>query len=237
MMDKSADAVPLEFLLVSSDHKTLKIVQTAINQLRANLGCTTTTDAARNYLGSHKVDGVILDIADDSALDLIAAIRHGTNHRAFIFACVGEKASTTEGLKIGANVVLRKPLSQEAILSNIRTFKGIILAERRRFFRHTVTLPISLVVDNNESGGMVEDISEAGMAIRLSRSLAVATAVGFSFNLPFGPRIQGHAKVAWSNRDGLTGLEYLFMEDEGKQKLQSWLSSRRGTGRQDVSRR
>ena len=108
----------LEFLLVTAEYTILKTVTAGLKQFKANIGCMTTMDAARDYVGRRKVDGIFLDLQVESALDLITAIREGTSNRfAVIFACVGDRLESKAALRAGANVSLQKPLVLENISS------------------------------------------------------------------------------------------------------------------------
>lgn len=226
-MGLSTAIVPLEFLLVSSDHSTLKDVTAAVSNVGVNLGCTTTPQGARDYIGRHKVDGLILDLEVGTALDVINSVRGGNaNRRAFIFACVANKTDSAAALKGGANALLERPLTQASISSGIRAFKGIIVCERRHYFRHAVMVPVVLLAGDAKHRAIMENISEGGMAVRLPRTLATSTHVDFSFELPFGPRIPGTGRVAWSNREGLMGVEFLVMDPGARKILLSWLRDR-----------
>ena len=220
-------AIALQFLLVSDDHSSLKIVQTALDSLGSNMTCSTSGGAALVYLSSHRVDGIILDLPLPSALDVIATIRRtGANRRAFVFLCLPEGRDPGEALQGGANVVLRKPLDAAAIVASIKTFRGIMESERRRYFRHHVTIPVSFVVDGSTQRAMMENLSEGGMAVTMRNPLARSSSVEFSFELPFGPRVAGQAQVMWMNDAGIMGLEFRLFHGSSREHLVDWLKNK-----------
>ncbi|HEY1800588.1 MAG TPA: PilZ domain-containing protein [Terriglobales bacterium] len=220
-------AVALQFLLVSDDHSTLKIVQTAFDSLGSNMTCSTSGGAALVYLSSHRVDGIILDLALSPALDVIASIRRtAANRRAFVFVCLPQGHEPAEALKGGANVVLRKPLDPVAIASSVKTFRGIMESERRRYFRHHVTIPVSLVVNAVNQRAMMENLSEGGMAVTMRNPLARSSSVEFSFELPFGPRVAGQTQVMWMNEAGMLGMEFRLFHGSSREHLVNWLKNK-----------
>ncbi len=220
--------IALEFLLVSADSSTLKTVKSAVSELGSNLNCSTTAQAAGLYLTSHRLDGAILDLDVRAAGDLIAAIRRGgSSRRAFIFVCVKPGEDTAAVLKLGANAVLLKPLAPETIAANIRSFQPTMAAERRRYFRHQVTIPVSLTVQGVEHSAMIDNLSQGGMAALLAKPFDLSLPVGFSFELPFGPRIYGNAQAAWANdQQGLMGFEFRTLHGESGEQLADWLTQR-----------
>lgn len=219
-------AVALQFLLVSDDHSTLKIVQSALESLGSNMTCSTSGGAALVYLSSHRVDGVILDLPLSPALDVIATIRRaGANRRAFVFVC-STPGHEPEALKGGANVVWPKPLDSAAIAASVKTFHGIMESERRRYFRHHVTIPVSFVVDAATQRAMMENLSEGGMAVTMRTPLARSSSVEFSFELPFGPRVAGQAQVMWMNDAGMMGLEFRLFHASSREHLVNWLKNK-----------
>lgn len=223
----STAVVALQFLLVSDNHATLKIVKSALDGLGSGMNCSTSSGAARVYLSSHRVDGIIIDLPLDSAVDLIAAIRQtGANRRAFIFACHDNADASAEALKSGANALLRKPLEAEAIAASIKTFKGIMESERRRYFRYHVTIPVTMVSDGATVRAMMDNLSEGGMALSLKNPLERSSMVDFSFELPFGPRVAGQGQVMWANEKGLMGLEFRLLHEQSREHLVGWLKTK-----------
>ena len=223
----STAAVALQFLLVSDDHSTLKKVQAALDTLGSSMSFSTSAGAARVYLSSHRVDGIILDIPLPSASELIATIRQaGTNRRAFVFVCIGEGQMPSEALKGGANVLLHKPLDPDLIASSIKPFYGIMDAERRRYFRFQVTIPVTLSLNTYSHRAMVENLSEGGMAVSARTPLERSALVEFGFELPFGPRVAGNAQVMWTNDKGIMGLEFRLLHDQSREHLSNWLKNK-----------
>jgi len=216
-------AVTLEFLLVSGESSTQSAVQTALKDVGGAVECKTSADAARDYIKTHKFDSVILDVDIKSALEIIAHMRHSKNARAFAFVCVSNEAESAVALKCGANALLTKPLSVESISSTVGSFRSIIASERRRYQRHDVTLPVVIGFNESTYQGIVENISQGGMAVRLPCLLPTSSLVEFSFDLESGATIEGCAQVKWAKGDVVAGLEFRELPVKSKEELAAWL--------------
>lgn len=222
-MPVASPALTLEFLLVASEPITVNAVQIALSEVGVSFECAPSLDAARDLVTSRKVDGVILDVDIKTALDLIARMRRSKNARAFAFVCVKNDAEEAVALKGGANALLTKPLSAAAIAAKIGSFKSIIASERRRYRRHDVTLPVVITLAEIAYPGIVENISQGGMAVRMPCILPPASTVEFSFDLQSGISIEGSAQLRWASQDGLSGMEFRVLPPRCKDDLMNWL--------------
>lgn len=222
-MPVETPAFTLEFLLVTSEPFTVNSVQAALNKVGAALDCAPSAEAARDLIASRKVDGVILDVEIKTALELISRMRRSKNARAFAFVCVKNDAEEAVAIKGGATALLTKPLDVEAIAAKIGSFKSIIASERRRYRRHDVTLPVVITLAEIAYPGIVENISQGGMAVRMPCLLPASSTVEFSFDLESGTSIEGSAQLRWASQDGLSGMEFRVLPPRSKDDLMNWL--------------
>ena len=194
-MQVDTPALTLEFLLVSSESSTVSSAQAALPLIGGMVACgAPSADAARELITTRKVDGVILDVDIKNALDLISRMRRSKNARAFAFVCVRNDAEEAVALKGGANAILTKPLSVKTVSSQVGSFRSIIASERRRYQRHDVTLPVVITHGDIAYPGIVENVSQGGMAVRLPCLLPGGSPVEFSFDMESGITVEGSAQ-------------------------------------------
>jgi response regulator RpfG family c-di-GMP phosphodiesterase len=222
-MPVDTSAVTLEFLLVSGESATQNAFQSALKEVGGAVECKNSTDSARDYISTHKVDSVILDVNIKSALEIITQMRRSKNARAFAFVCVKNDAESAVALKGGANAILTKPLSVSAISAHVSSFRSIIESERRRYRRHDVTFPALLIFNEQTYQGIVENLSQGGMAVRLPCVFPDSALVDFSFDLDSGASVEGTAHMRWANREGIMGMEFRSLSPESRNELTSWL--------------
>lgn len=222
-MHVESPTITFKFLLVSNESSAQEAVHEALSAVGGTVESATSIEAARDLITSHRVDGVILDVDIKSALDLISRMRHSKNARAFAFVCVRNDAEEAVALKGGANALLGKPLTVDSVSATVRSFKSIMASERRRYQRHDVTLPVVIALSENTYQGIIENISQGGMAVRLPCLLPESSVVEFSFELGNGVAIEGNAQLRWANPHGLVGMEFRSLPPQSREWLTSWL--------------
>ena len=217
----------LEFVLVSSDYATMQAVSKAVKKYGAKFVLVPTAHEARECLNRRKIDGVFVDMEVPGALGLIESTRKGTsNSKSVIFACLVNAKESTQILALGANFLLRKPLSEEAVAMHITISKELLLREQRRYFRHPVNLPVTLKDGELEQQARITNLSGGGLAVRTLKSLKHGAVLDLAFELSLGMRISARGQVAWVNSEGMAGIMLQTLRGKGREQLDAWLAAR-----------
>jgi len=217
----------LEFVLVSSDYALMQAVAKAVKKYGAKFVLVPTAHEARECLNRRKIDGVFVDMEVPGALGLIESTRKGTsNGRAVIFACLVNAKESTQILAVGANFLLRKPLTEDGVAMHITISKELLLREQRRYFRHPVNLPVTLKEGEFEQQARITNLSGGGMAIRAVKPLKHGAVLDFAFELSMGVRISARGQVAWVNSEGVAGIIVQALRGKGSEQLGAWLTAR-----------
>jgi len=212
----------LEFVVVSSDYATATAVSRGVKKYGAKFRLSPTADSARDCLSRRKIDGVFVDLEVPGALGLIAAVRKGTsNSKAVIFACVQNSKESTVTLSAGANFLLLKPVTAESVALHITIAKELLERERRCYFRHSVNLPALLRDGDGEQRARMTNLSEAGMAVRVTKPVKHSAVI--EFELSFGAAVSGKGRVAWTSKEGLAGILIQSLHGKGRERLEAWL--------------
>ena len=224
-------AFDLEFVLLSNEYATMNAVSGGVKKYGAKFTLVPTPEAARDCLSRRKVDGIFVDVAVGGALELIESIRRGTsNCRGVIFACILSTKECTATLNAGANFLLRKPLSVDSVALHLAIAKDLLVLERRRYFRHAVNLPVVLKDGNGEQRSRLTNLSEQGMALRVTKPLKHSSVVEFAFELSFGVSIGGKGLVAWTNTGGMAGILVQAFHGKGREFLETWITTQEQLG-------
>jgi DNA-binding NarL/FixJ family response regulator len=217
----------LEVLVVSNDHQVVKAVADAIHTLHGRLSCAPSVTTARDYIGWHKVGGIVIDINLPGALELIGRMRDGSSNRfSVVFACVGSPAESHVAIRAGANFVLHRPLLPEKIAHIFAAAADMMVAERRRYFRYPLMVPVELKMKERQVESTMSNLSEGGMAIWSLYYHAPGSSIQFAFEIPFGGLIRGDGEVAWTNADGLAGIKFNELAVEASDHLSAWVARR-----------
>ena len=207
----------------------IDVVQRALLDLGIGVEVYSTADWAREDLADSKFDAVILDCEVAGAPSLLQMIRGTANNgRTLAFAIVPDDAALQQALAAGANLALEKPISMDRARSSLRAAYGLIMQERRRFFRYPLDVAVRVGVSERvQLVGTAINISEGGMAIRCNDELPINAAVKLVFLLP-GEKAEVEAKgmIVWKDARGHGGIRFEQMSAPNRQRLNDWLEGR-----------
>jgi ActR/RegA family two-component response regulator len=215
-------------LIVSND----KVTIAQLNQSMAKLAMSPETCAeiptALGLLNSRKFEAVTVDFKlGAQANAIIEKIRLSPSNRtAVIFAISDSDAETAAAYKAGSNFVLRRPLTPDSIDRNMKVAYGLIVRERRRYFRCPVEIPALISRPDAEIRGKTVNISEGGIAISTAVPLGPGINVQVEFTLPgHQSRFVVGAAVCWC-KDTYLGLQFTSLSPQVSSELQEWLARR-----------
>jgi hypothetical protein len=151
-----------------------------------------------------------------------------SNKSSVTFAIVnGKKTTTQQAFGMGVNFVLHKPLS---VLNASRCFNaalGFMLRERRRYFRHPVKMPVTLVIEDKQLKATATDLSEGGMAIFTHQALPKNATPRLQFTLPeLNRSFELETEIAWADLQGRVGLRFIKVPESSLKLLEEWLNER-----------
>jgi putative transposase len=161
-----------------------------------------------------KLSGLILD---EVHLSL-------SNRKAVIFGIGDNNAGEMAAFRKKTQFVFERPLSARSIHSTLKPAYGLILRERRRYFRCPLTVPVTIL-----RGTIAQDrchsvnISEGGMALSTFVPFSLGEDVQIQFILP-GCKVPFAVKsaICWLKM-GQLGGRFVSLPDERKWELRDWL--------------
>jgi ActR/RegA family two-component response regulator len=216
-------------LVVSNDAAAIKELGAAMQQLAMLPEVLFEIHAALDLLNRRKFETVVVDLQlGDHAATILEKIRLSPSNRtAVLFAISDSDAESAIAFKAGTNFVLRRPLSRASLDRSLRVAYGLIVRERRRYFRCPIEIPAAI------SGpgippvqGKTLNISEGGVAINTSLTLKPGVQVKVQFTLPDRKiHVDAEATVCWS-KEGYLGFQFASLSPQLTSELQEWLGSR-----------
>ncbi len=217
----------LDFLVVCDDYPALRAITKAVTEFNGKLSCAPNPATALEYIARRKLDGILVDLRVAGALEMIAAVRTGSSNKfSAVFACVTSPGEVTLALAAGANFVVHHPFTTEKIGQLFRSAASLMAAEKRRYFRYPLVVPVALKIDSKDSRGTMSNLSEGGMAIWWPELQELGSTIGFSFELPFGGPIHGRGELTWASTEGLVGIKFHYLADGAYNHLKNWLDRR-----------
>ena len=217
----------LRALLLSRDDEMVDVLRRTLADLGVGTEVYSSSEWATEDLARHKFDAVIIDCESVSgAKDVLKKLRSTpSNSSSLAFAIVGETTSLQEAFDLGANLALDKPITPERARSSFRAAYGLMMQERRRYFRHPIDVPVTISLDEKtDFPGVAVNISEGGMAVKLSKPLRTGALVKLNFSLP-GMKgwMEVRTVVIWTDEMGHCGMRFDQPPLATRNRLNDWL--------------
>ena len=162
----------------------------------------------------------------ETAKEVLQKVRLSpSNHTTVAFAITEGTKESAQAFEAGSNFVLERPLSPTSVGRTLQAAYGLIVRERRRYFRCPTSIPASVRDDTEQMDCHAVNISESGMAITTPVSLKPGTQVHVKFTIPDREiEINAQSEICWSDEKGRAGLRFLKPSDEQLSDLRDWLS-------------
>ena len=216
-------------LLVSADPATIQQFSLALRELSISPDACQDAASAGLLLKLRKFDAVIVDLqlGEQSGHILDETRLSPSNRTAVTFGIGDNDADVTSAFRKKSQFVFERPLSAPSIHKTLKSAYGLILRERRRYFRYPASIP---VIIRSESVQEVRcfslNISEGGMALSTQVPLLPGESVRVQFTLPDQTApLLAESTICWS-KTGNLGVRFVSICDEQKSVLQVWLSQK-----------
>jgi ActR/RegA family two-component response regulator len=230
MSEPAETKVAATALVVCKDASARQLIIEALKPLAIRPEICEEVFAAARILDKQKFEAVIVDLLlGEGAMLVMEQLRFSRSNRtAVTFAITAGDVARKSGVKLDSTFVLPRPLSAESVNQVLRASYGLVVRERRRYFRCPLAVPAFVRVRQPEEFlCQTVNISEGGVAIsaRTMPDPALSTAVRFS--LPDrSSQLFAETKVCWQAQEGLVGLEFQSLASPQKSELQEWLARR-----------
>ena len=219
----------LDSLLISRDAALLGVLRPTLENLSVRVEVCSGIQTGNDLLNRRKFDAVIVDCDDlQGGVELLNGLRKThSNATSVSFAVVNGKTSTRDAFQLGANFVLQKPLTPVNASRCFNAAISFMVRERRRYFRHPVDIPVKISLKEGlDLSATTSNLSEGGMAVRLTAKLQKSTEVKLQFALPgTAGSLELKAMIAWAD-EGHAGIKFVDVPQSSQYQLDKWLTDR-----------
>jgi ActR/RegA family two-component response regulator len=217
-------------LIVSEDAVATRQIAEAMQQLALSVEVCNKVSDAIDRVNRSKLEVAVIDFSlGNEAVVFLEQLRGSASNRtAVAFAITSSSVETAYALKAGSSFALERPLTFDSLRNTLQAAYGMIVRERRRYFRHPISVPAAVSKKGElEIFGQTVNVSERGVAFNGSTPLAPGSEVTMQFSLT-NPQlvIIADCKVCWTNDKGQSGLSFLFLPTDLSSELQAWLARR-----------
>ncbi len=217
----------LQALLVSSDNAAADVLGGILPALGFAMDRCTDPEATSTRIQQQKFDAIITDYDDPKGANDVLALVRQLGLGSLSVALVADVSKVREILNGGAQFVLYKPLSDDAVRAGLRPVAALLSRERRRAFRVPVQAPVEITAgEGRKLDGILLDLSETGMDVLTAEPQVAGSSLKFHLQLPDGgPQLDTQGRVAWANPNGQTGVHFLDMPEALGSQLRAWLKA------------
>src|SRR5229473_4991835 len=155
-------------LLVSDDAIAVEELSESMQRFALSVEHCTEVSSALEQLKRSKFEAVIVDfrLGRHAGTVLQETRQSASNEHAVLFTVSDNQAETTDAFKAGSTFVLLRPLSAASIDLSLKAAYGLIVRERRRYFRCPVQVPVAILRAAMQTvSGHTVNVSEGGMSI------------------------------------------------------------------------
>jgi CheY-like chemotaxis protein len=216
-------------LLVSADPVAIQQFSHALRELSITPEICREVPAAVGLLNRRKFDAVIVDLqlGEESGLILDEVHLSSSNRTAVSFGIGDNDAAGTAAFRKKSQFVFERPLSAQSIHNTLKPAYGLILRERRRYFRYPVSMPVIIQRQSRQEVRCNSvNISGGGMALSTQVPLVPGESVRVQFTLPdHQAPLLADSTICWS-KTGHLGVRFVSVSDDHNSELQAWLSEK-----------
>lgn len=216
----------LSSMIVSGDWQEVSVLECILSGFHIDVSVETDSQRAWTTLVKTKVDALIVDCDMEGAGGLFHKLSSGLNSVPVVIASGSMSRKKLE--MTGAAFVVEKPVSVEKAVHTLSAARNMILDGRLRYFRQDLTLPVVIsYASGKRTHAQIVNLSQGGTKIRSRKPLPFAENVGLRFALPgTDATLDVDGIIAWSDKQGNSGIRFARVGDRVKRNLQLWLEQR-----------
>ena len=220
----------LESLLVSKDAALVGVLRPTLEKISVNVMVCSEAGSGGESLAKRKFDAVIIDCDDlQDGFKMLQGLRQTqSNSKSVAFAVLNGKTTTQEAFKSGANFVLQKPLTPLHATRCFHAALNFMIRERRRYYRYPIEMPVHVSIARaGEFTAHSTNLSESGIALRVTAKLEKDMTVGLRFTLPTtNISLELKGQIAWADGTGHAGIHFVEVPQTSQYQLEKWLTDR-----------
>jgi c-di-GMP-binding flagellar brake protein YcgR len=227
----------LQSLVFCPDEKIVRVLRRVLSDLEIAVERCSDADSTIRKLTRQRFEAVIVDCSDeDVASQVLKSARSAPcNKHAVAVAIVNGTIKLRSAFELGAHFVLYKPISSERAKASFRAVRALMKRERRRNIRVAIEIPVTLILkDGGQQRAVTSDLGEGGIAIQSSQRPKKMGPMSIQFTLPGTSHVvKCMGEVAWENAGRQTGVRFVDMSPETRDRLKAWITNHSPESEQD----
>ena len=175
-------------------------------------------------LHKEKFEACVLPLGTTSGDIIELARSSASNSRMVIYGLGGTARDALRYSKLCINAVFHEPLDRSAALKLVRSTRGLVMHEYRRYVRVPLMTEVAVTMaDNSRMTATSLEISTGGMSLRCTQPPDPGSMVEVTFSLLTLPRVWVRGIVSWKKPKSF-GLRF-DESDDRRRRLKDWVST------------
>lgn len=218
-------------MFVDDELEILKLFKLLVEPLGCDVLTFADSREAAERINRDKFDGVFVDASmpHPDGFELAKMVRASpSNFGTPIVMLTGYSDVDTmrKGFQAGITFFLGKPVNQRRLIPLLRTMRGSLLREKRRYarlpFRTVVTVQLGTRTFKSES----LNLSEGGMMLEKSGGAAAGQELDLEFSVPQAVRaLKAHARVVRKMPPDQLAIQFLALKIEDREAIQAFIGA------------
>jgi len=215
-------------VISSKDERVLRILRSLLADLSIQAEFAASAAEAIERLAQQKYDAIFAECNNPDGVAVLRAVRPSRhNQRSVIFVISPDATAGGLASTLGVHFVLEQPLVTEKVKRTLKAAHGMMMREKRAYFRHEIAAPSSLRTEKAGVTATMRNLSPGGAFLECGSPLKKGQEIHMRFLLPDGSVVvETAARVAWCDPTGRAGVQFLSMADESKRALMQWAAAR-----------
>jgi CheY-like chemotaxis protein len=218
----------LNLLLVEDDLPSLEMMTEVFASLNAEVRPVSDSEQAANLVNRERFDGIFLDLEMPKmhGLDLARRVRTSSwNKSTPIVVVTGrdDKLAMQEAFANGATYFLHKPIDRQRLSKLLRTVRGGMFQNRRRYSRIPFQAEVTITRIGNVTKVKSLNLSHGG--IQLDKAdLKQGDMLRMTFQMPYGgPLVDTAGTVVWSD-GGHQGVQFSKLNPQHEAAIRDFIA-------------
>ncbi len=216
-------------LVVSNDPGIVGPLTAGMQQFAITSEVCADAASATTLLNSRKFEAIMIDLKLGlQTLELLERVHRSPANQTAVTFAITDDVSATDRVEAQTNFLMERPLSEESVERTLKAAYGLIVRERRRYFRCPVEVPADVWKNDVEQiQCQTMNVSEGGVAVSTEVRLKPGALVGVQFTLPGQPtEITAESEICWYDERSRAGLQFKSLSAQQKSILEGWLSQK-----------
>jgi len=218
---------PTRALIVDDDADLAELVGAILTSAGMEAEVITKSQEAVERLPKEKFDVVFLDVRMPAPDGIEVARRTraaGFNQKTPIVMITGESdlRLQRQAFDAGANFFLFKPVDRMRLLRVVRSTRGTVEREQRRFQRVGVSRKVSIATSGKSIDGTTVDLSLGGVLVQAAETLSKDSTVAVFLHLGGGP-IRAKGRVVRVLEENKMAIQFQELAQVDSERLQEFL--------------